>query len=82
MITARNRPRSLSITILAILVTALSAAPALAQTGGMAAKRPLTHDDYDDWKSIRGQQISPNGQWIVYQIAPAEGDGELVVRST
>ncbi|MFO7769093.1 MAG: prolyl oligopeptidase family serine peptidase [bacterium] len=44
-------------------------------------KRPLTHDDYDGWKSIRGDQISPDGRWASYQVEPQEGDGELVVRS-
>ncbi len=60
----------------------LLAHPATAQAQGAAGKRPLTHDDYDSWKSIRGQRISPNGQWVAYQIMPAEGDGELVVRAT
>ncbi len=67
-------------TPLALLVLLL-AIPATVQAQGGAGNRPLTHDDYDSWKSIRGQLISPNGRWIVYQIVPQDGDGELVVRS-
>lgn len=51
-----------------------------AQSG--SEKRPVTHDDYDSWKSIRSQQISSNGRWIAYQIQPRDGEGELVIRST
>ena len=61
------------------LVTAL---PALIQAQETTGKRPLTHDDYDGWKSIRRPQISFDGRWVLYQIAPQDGDGELVVRST
>src|SRR6266542_2681555 len=40
------------------------------QAGGRAtAKRPLTHQDYDGWRSIQGQTISQ------------DGDGEIVVRN-
>lgn len=55
------------------------AAPVGAQMGG--SKRPLTHDDYDSWKRIQGQQISPDGAWVAYQATPQEGDGELIVRN-
>jgi dipeptidyl aminopeptidase/acylaminoacyl peptidase len=51
-----------------------------AQSG--VEKRPLTHDDYDSWKSIRSQRVSADGRWILYQIQPQDGEGELVVRST
>ncbi len=54
--------------------------PLAAWAQGME-KRPLTHDDYDGWKNIRGEQISPDGRWVSYQVEPQEGDGELVVRS-
>ena len=67
--------------MLALFVAAisLSAAPAGAQMG--ADKRPLTHDDYDSWKRIQGQQISADGAWVAYVASPQEGDGELVVRN-
>ncbi|HKC84734.1 MAG TPA: hypothetical protein VKG02_02095, partial [Blastocatellia bacterium] len=33
------------------------------QAGGRAtAKRPLTHQDYDAWRSIQGQTISRDGK--------------------
>jgi dipeptidyl aminopeptidase/acylaminoacyl peptidase len=44
-------------------------------------KRPLTAADYDRWQSVRSEKISPNGQWIAYQIDPQEGDGRLEITS-
>lgn len=43
-------------------------------------KRPLTHDDYDSWRSIQDQQLSPDGKFLAYALFPQEGDGELVAR--
>jgi dipeptidyl aminopeptidase/acylaminoacyl peptidase len=45
-----------------------------------APKRPLTHDDYDSWKSITSPAISADGKWILYLEVPQDGDGYLVVR--
>src|SRR5262245_18902941 len=50
------------------------------QAGGRAtAKRPLTHQDYDGWRSIQGQTISRDGKFIAYALMPLDGDGESVV---
>ena len=45
------------------------------------AKRPLNHDDYDSWKSVKGTVLSKDGQWVAYQIDPQQGDGQLVVEN-
>src|SRR5579859_6295321 len=45
-----------------------------------SAKRPLTHKDYDGWRSIAGQQLSRDGKYVAYSVFPQEGDGEVVVR--
>ena len=44
-------------------------------------KRPLTHRDYDGWKSIQSQVLSRDGKFLAYALFPEEGDGELVVRN-
>ena len=62
--------------LLAIVAVGL---PAGAQP---AAKKPLTQNDYDIWRSIQGATLSNDGQWAMYTIQPLVGDGELVVRST
>ncbi|MBL8208585.1 MAG: hypothetical protein JNM09_30420, partial [Blastocatellia bacterium] len=54
----------------------LFAFTALAQT-----KRPLTHQDYDAWKSIQAPQLSRDGKWIAYALMPQDGDGEIIVRN-
>jgi dipeptidyl aminopeptidase/acylaminoacyl peptidase len=43
-------------------------------------KRPLTHADYDAWRSIQGQQLSRDGKYLAYALVPQDGDGEIVVR--
>ena len=45
------------------------------------AKRAITHDVYDGWKSIQGTKLSRDGTWLVYTLALQDGDGELVVRN-
>lgn len=44
--------------------------------------RQLTLRDLLGWKSIRGGQLSNDGRWLAYELAPNEGDSEVVVRST
>jgi dipeptidyl aminopeptidase/acylaminoacyl peptidase len=44
-------------------------------------KRPLTHADYDSWRSIQGQQLSRDGKFIAYALVPQDGDGEIIVRA-
>jgi dipeptidyl aminopeptidase/acylaminoacyl peptidase len=50
---------------------------------GLAAetKRPLTHQDFDGWRSIGATPVlSRDGQWLAYSFMPLEGDGEVVLR--
>jgi dipeptidyl aminopeptidase/acylaminoacyl peptidase len=46
-----------------------------------AEKRPLTHHDYDSWRSIQGTQLSRDGKFLAYALIPQDGDGEIVVRN-
>src|SRR5215510_5615382 len=46
-----------------------------------ATKRPLTHNDYDGWRSIQGQSLSRDGKFVGYALVPQDGDGEVVVRN-
>ncbi len=46
-----------------------------------APKRPLTHQDYDSWRSILAQQVSRDGKFVAYAYMPQDGDGEMVVRN-
>src|SRR5688500_15296577 len=45
------------------------------------AKRPLTHSDYDSWRTIQAQQLSRDGKFVAYAFMPQDGDGEIVVRN-
>ena len=44
------------------------------------AKRPLTHADFDAWRSLGSPQLSRDGHWLAYSFMPQDGDGELIVR--
>jgi hypothetical protein len=45
------------------------------------AKRPLTHQDYDSWRSLLASQVSRDGKFVAYAYVPQDGDGEIVVRN-
>jgi hypothetical protein len=64
---------------LALLAT--SFALALGQQPATPTKRPLTHQDYDSWRSIQAPQISRDGKFIAYAFMPQDGNGEIVVRN-
>lgn len=49
---------------------------------GVMAKKPLDHDAFDSWQSVRVASMSNNGQWAAYMVNPQEGDGMLSFRNT
>src|SRR6185369_7736147 len=63
-----------TVALLTSMAVAQQAAPA-------AAKRPITHQDYDSWRSISAQQISRDGKFVAYAYVPQDGDGEMIVRN-
>lgn len=46
-----------------------------------SSKRPITHQDYDSWRSIQASQISRDGKFVAYAFMQQDGDGEIVVRN-
>ncbi|MDX6610906.1 MAG: hypothetical protein QOD75_92 [Blastocatellia bacterium] len=74
---------------LALVVTVLTTGPFAGSRGVVFAqqaaavrpKRPLTHQDYDSWRSIQGSQISRDGRFVAYAFMPQDNDGEIVVRN-
>ncbi|HEU4389713.1 MAG TPA: hypothetical protein VFV34_18050, partial [Blastocatellia bacterium] len=72
--TSKWIPIALHLLLVASALPRLSAAE-------QVAKRPLTHADYDGWRSIQAQQLSSNGKYVAYALVPEEGDGEIVVRN-
>ena len=72
--------RSVSLVcMLAVCATMLVAQQQPAATP--AAKRALTHQDYDSWASIVASQVSRDGKFVAYAYVPQDGDGEIVVRN-
>lgn len=62
-----------TLVLLAIVLPLVSAAGT-----APAAKKPVGYDAYNGWRSIQGTRISRDGHWLVYALAPQDGDGELV----
>ncbi len=61
---------------------ATSADPVSRWTPPASAGRQLTLNDLLTWNTIRGTQLSNDGKWIAYELAPNEGDNEVVIRPT
>ena len=69
-------------TVALVCTVALLATQAFAQqTAPATAKRPITHQDYDSWRSISAQQISRDGKFVAYAYVPQDADGEIIVRN-
>ena len=61
---------------------AANAAPVSKWTPAAAVGRQLTLNDLVTWKGVRTPQLSNDGKWFAYILAPNEGDAEVVVRGT
>ncbi len=55
----------------------LLAAPLAAQ-----AKRAITQDTYDQWRTISGATLSPDGKFAMYTLSSVVGDGDVLIRAT
>ena len=69
--------RAAGFCVLALLVAPSMSAPLRAQ-----AKRAITQDTYDQWRTISGASLSPDGKFTMYTVSPVVGDGEVVIRAT
>ncbi|MDB4916683.1 MAG: putative family peptidase [Gemmatimonadetes bacterium] len=61
---------------------ASSTAPVSKWTPPAGVGRQLTLNDLLTWKGVRTPQLSNDGKWFAYVLAPNEGDAEVVVRGT
>jgi dipeptidyl aminopeptidase/acylaminoacyl peptidase len=43
------------------------------------SKKPLDHTVYNDWKEVKNETISNNGEYVAFEINPQKGDGELML---
>lgn len=46
----------------------------------IAQKKPLDHNVYDSWQSVRFLQMSNNGKFASYMVCPQEGDSLTVIK--
>lgn len=45
-------------------------------------KRPLDHDVYDKWQTIKSSGLSADGKWFQYIVGPFDGDNTMYVKSS
>jgi hypothetical protein len=45
------------------------------------AKKPISYDVMDYWRSIGGTRLSRDGQWLSYALTSQGEDGVLIVRN-
>ena len=79
----KHFPRVLrqSLSIISLLALLASTVPfAIAQRTAVT-KRPLTHADYDTWRSIVSPQISRDGKFVAYAYMAQDADSDIVVRN-
>ncbi len=67
---------------LALPYGAANAQPVSRWTPPASAGRQLTLSDLLAWKNIRAPQLSNDGRWFAYELAPNEGDAEVIIRGT
>jgi dipeptidyl aminopeptidase/acylaminoacyl peptidase len=63
----KTRSQFHRVAVLAVAVAIALAAYALPQAQ-TPAKKAMTIDDYTKWRSIAGQEISPDGKWVAYTL--------------
>lgn len=56
------------------LLACLAALPLRAQP---TPQKPLDYTVYDAWQSVANQRLSPNGQYVLFEVKPQQGDGVL-----
>src|SRR5581483_6125938 len=59
-----------------------SAEPVSKWTPPASVGRQLTLHDLMTWKTIRNADLSNDGKWFAYILAPNEGDAEVIIRGT
>ena len=64
-----------------IVLVLIFLVPQASDATNKAPKRPLTHEDYDSWKSIGRAYISVDGGWVLYLEVPQDGEADLVVKN-
>src|SRR4029453_1403524 len=77
----RSSRRRSALTLAAALLAPQWSLTAQTPQPATQAKRPLTYDVVDYWKSIQGTRLSDDGQWLPYATTAQSEDGEVVVRN-
>lgn len=47
-----------------------------------AQKKPISHEDFNIWNTLKNYLITDNGTWMSYEVTPYRGDGFSVLQKT
>ena len=78
---ALPRPRRIRFAAIPVVLL-LAAAPLVLAQSAKGPTKQMTPADLKAWKTIRQSVLSNDGKWLVYVLAPNEGDANLIIRST
>jgi dipeptidyl aminopeptidase/acylaminoacyl peptidase len=67
--------------LLAVFAAVVAAGTLASAQGPAPVKRPLTHADYDGWRTVQMPTLSRDGRYLAYNLMPSDADGEFVVRN-
>ncbi|MCG6957382.1 MAG: hypothetical protein LJF04_15440, partial [Gemmatimonadetes bacterium] len=80
---ARSSSLAAALLVSALLGSLCVPAAVYAQQAATApGSKQMSLADLRAWKSIRAPSVSPDGEWLAYQIAPNDGDATVVIRAT
>jgi dipeptidyl aminopeptidase/acylaminoacyl peptidase len=82
MRSALNRASCLALVPAVILIAFAPVAGAQQAATAQGPTRQMQPADLKAWKTIRQPVLSNDGKWFAYVLAPNEGDGTVIVRST
>lgn len=79
----KHFPRVLrqSLSLISLLALLASTVPFAVAQRTAVTKRPLTHADYDTWRSVVSPQISRDGKFVAYAYMAQDSDSDIVVRN-
>ena len=73
------RPSRPWMLLLWLTLSSLAGSPLSAQDAG--ARKPLTLEDYDRWRTVVSTEISSDGRWMTYAYGHREGPDTLIVQN-
>lgn len=66
----------------AVTLSLIAALISVAVAGAWATKKTLDQSVFDSWRQISSPRISDSGEWVIYELKPARGNGATISYNT